>query len=248
MELAVRWPVFWLTLRQFRAGKAAWAAIGFAALPILLAALYRVGASTEPASEALAGLYLILLAPTIVPLGALTLATTALGNEIEDRTLVYLALKPLARARIVLAKYAAALLGGGAIFTLGAWLTWLVAGVGQDAALGWRSLLALLVAVVAGIAGYGALFLLISLIAPRALLIGIVYILIWETTLARFIASLRFASVRYYTTSLYARLLDNANASLDGTARVGVALIVLVVLVVVTLGLATWRLSRMDLD
>src|SRR5690349_18862800 len=112
MGLAVRWPVFWLTLRQFRAGKAAWATIGFAVLPILLAAIYRAGASTDSPQLFLSRLYLNLIAPTIVPLGTLILATTALGNEIEDRTLVYLALKPLARARIVLSKYLAALLGG----------------------------------------------------------------------------------------------------------------------------------------
>lgn len=248
MELAVRWPIFWLTLRQYRAGKATWATIGFAALPVLLALLYRVGTSTNPPRVFLSGLYLNLLAPTIVPLGALILATTALGNEIEDRTIVYLTLKPLGRARIVLAKYLAALLLGGAIFAIGAWATWLVAGVGQAQPLGWRSLLALLVATVAGVSGYGALFLLVSLIAPRALLIGIVYILIWETTLARFITSLRFASVRYYAASLYPRLLNDVAAPTGDTARVGVALAVIVVLVVAALALATSRLGRMDLD
>jgi ABC-2 type transport system permease protein len=248
MGLEVRWPVFWLTLRQFRAGKAAWATIFFAALPILLAGIYRAGVSTTGPRDFLSFLYLMLLAPTIVPLGTLILATTALGNEVEDRTLVYLALKPLARARIVLAKYLAALLGGAVIFAVGAWLTWLVTGIGQDEPLGWRSLLALLVSVVAGVAGYGALSLLVSLIAQHALLIGIVYIVIWESLLARFITSLRFASVRFYTASLYARLVDDPSAPTDGTARTIVAVIVLAVVVVAALALATSRLARMDLD
>jgi ABC-type transport system involved in multi-copper enzyme maturation permease subunit len=113
MGLALRWPIFWLTLRQFRAGKAVWVTAGFAALPILLAVLYRSGTSTESPNGFLAGLYQNLLGPTILPLGTLILATTALGNEIEDRTLVYLTLKPLARARILIAKYLAALAVGG---------------------------------------------------------------------------------------------------------------------------------------
>jgi ABC-2 type transport system permease protein len=248
MGIALRWPIFWLTLRQFRAGKAAWATIGFAALPILLAVLFRGSERTDAPLAFLSGIFLNLVAPTILPLGTLILATTALGSEIEDRTLAYLTLKPLARLRIVLAKYLAALLGGGVVFAIGAWFTWLAIGIGQDQPLGWRSLLALLVAVVAGVAGYGALFLLISMIAPRALLIGIVYIIIWETTLARAIPNMRFLSVRYYVTSLYARLLDDPVATTATTARVVVAASVLVVLVVVSLALATYRLSRMDLD
>ena len=248
MGLALRWPVFWLTLRQFRAGKAVWVTAGFAALPILLAVLYRSGTSTESPNGFLAAIYQNLLGPTILPLGTLILATTALGNEIEDRTLVYLTLKPLARVRILIAKYLAAIAVGGSLFVLGAWATWLVAAVGRSDAPGWGSLLALVAAVVAGVIGYGALFLLISLIAPRALLIGIIYTLFWETTLARFIPALRYASVRYYAESLYARLLSDPALPTGDTARTITSVIVLAVLIVLALGLGTWRLYQMDLD
>ena len=47
------------------------------------------------------------------PLVMLLFATSAFGNELVDRTLGYLALKPLARWRIVLPKLPAALLVGG---------------------------------------------------------------------------------------------------------------------------------------
>ena len=47
-------------------------------------------------------LFVNLIAPTILPLAVLTLGTNALGNELEDRTMVYLVLKPISRWRIVL--------------------------------------------------------------------------------------------------------------------------------------------------
>jgi hypothetical protein len=102
--------------------------------------------------------------------------------------------------------------------------------------------------VAAGVIGYGALFLLISLIAPRALLIGIIYTLFWETTLARFIPALRYASVRYYAESLYARLLTDPAMPTADTARISTSVIVLAALVVAALALGTWQLYRMDLD
>jgi hypothetical protein len=86
------------------------------------------------------------------------------------------------------------------------------------------------------------------MIAPRALLIGIVYIIIWETTLARAIPNMRFLSIRYYVTSLYARILDDPIVTTANTARIIVSALVIIVLVILSLALSTYRLSRMDLD
>lgn len=248
MGIATRWPIFWLTLRQFGAGKAVWVTGFFAGLPLLLAVLYRVSARVESPRAFLAGTFMNLLAPTILPLAALILATTALGNELEDRTLIYLTLKPLARARIILAKYLAALLVACLTFVPGLVLAWLVAEFGRDGTVEWRSLLAALAATLLGAAGYNALFLLVSLVAARALLIGIIYTLLWESALARFIPSLRFASLRYYIQSLFARLLDDPDVPTGEAARYATTILVLLVLIVGSLTIATLRLRRMDLD
>ena len=54
-----------------------------------------------------------LVASGILPLVMLLFGTSAFGNEVGDRTLVYLALKPLPRWRIVAPKLLASLLVGG---------------------------------------------------------------------------------------------------------------------------------------
>ena len=50
-----------------------------------------------------------MLASAILPLVMLLLATAAFGNEVGDRTLVYLVTKPIARWRIVAPKLLASI-------------------------------------------------------------------------------------------------------------------------------------------
>ena len=54
-----------------------------------------------------------MIASAILPLVMLLLATAAFGNEVGDRTLVYLVTKPIARWRIVAPKLLATIVVGG---------------------------------------------------------------------------------------------------------------------------------------
>src|SRR5690606_11750704 len=100
----------------------------------------------------------------------------------------------------------------------------------------------------AGILGYGALFLLVSLVIPRALIVGVIYVLLWESTLARFIPGIRYLAVRHYEQSIFVRILDVGTVTLPDAMRLGSAIIVILALVVVTLALATLRLRTMNLN
>ncbi|HCG30774.1 MAG TPA: ABC transporter permease, partial [Chloroflexi bacterium] len=76
-------------------------------------------------------------------------------------------------------------------------------------------LIAMLVAEVFAVLAYGALFLLLSLLISRALLAGIIYTLLWETTFSRFIPGVRLLSVRHFVESIYVRLANDPAATMD---------------------------------
>lgn len=244
MSITRRAPILWLTLRQFRAGRATLLVALFAATPVLFAAIFRWSSETGDAAEFLTNQFLEILAPTILPLATLILATNALGNEIADRTLVYIVLKPVARSRLIVEKFIASALVTALAFAIGLVATWVVASGGSGSG---RMLGALLAGTLAGVAAYGALFLLVSLLVPRALLVGIIYVLIWESALARFIPGIKMLSVRHFAQSVFVRLLDNPSVRLDRALQLSSATIVLAVLVIAALALATLRLRQMNI-
>ena len=104
--------VFTLTVRQLAGSRRWWLVLGLVALPLLAACSSRRGEHDHPAEYA-DDITAVLVASAILPLVVLLLGTAALGNEVGDRTLVYLTAKPLPRWRIVLPKLLAALLVGG---------------------------------------------------------------------------------------------------------------------------------------
>jgi ABC-2 type transport system permease protein len=240
-------PIFSLSLRAFRGGKALMVVVLFAIVPVLFAAIYAIDAQGTASREFINDLFLNLIAPTTLPLAILTLGTNTLGNEIEDRTMVYLVLKPIARWRIIVEKFMAVVLACTVLLWIGAALAWLVASRG-DAGSNLDQLLAIEAGVFAAVLGYGAIFMLISLVVPRALLAGIMYALLWETTVARFIPGVRLVSVRHYVVSIYGRLLGERQYLPDQAMHLLPSLVVLCIVIVAALSAATWRLRTMNLE
>ena len=236
-----------LTLRQFIGGKAIRIVFLFSLVPAIFALIYLLEPYDTTPREAIANIAMELIAPTLLPIATLILATNALGNEIEDRTMVYLVLKPISRARIILEKFGAVLIVTTLLLWEGTLLAYLIAMRG-DAGDNVDQLLAIFLAEIVGVLGYGALFMAISLIVPRALLAGLVYTLLWETTFGRFIPGIRLISVRHYIQSVYVRVIDDPAVELDQAMRFAPALIVIALLVVVALAIAIWRLRTMNLE
>jgi ABC-2 type transport system permease protein len=199
-----------LTLRQALARRR-WILVSvLAALPILMAVLIRVYAETDEKSLAdLATLLPALSLTVIVPIIALVLASSSFGAEVEDGTVVYLLTKPTPRSEIVVTKLlvtasicivltVVSTVLAGAIAMGGLDSTGLVLGFGVGAALG--SFL------------YTAIFLALGLIARRGMLIGLVYLVVWEGTLSRLFAGTRILSVRQYMLGI-ADVVSSVDAS-----------------------------------
>ncbi|MET7747150.1 ABC transporter permease [Micromonospora sp. NPDC005367] len=135
----------------------------------------------------------------VLPVVALIVGTGVLGAEIDDGTVVHILTKPLPRWQIVLPKLAVAT--GVTAATLAVPLY--VAGVlAHSVRLG----LALAVAGCLGALAYSALFLALSLITRRPVLLGLVYVLIWEGLLGNFVSGTKVLSIQQYVIALADRL------------------------------------------
>lgn len=241
-------PVFWLTVRQFLGGKAIWAVVGLSLLPTLFGIIYMLDSSIDPARRFYGNtIFVELMIPTLLPLILLVLATSALGDEIEDRTLPYLVLKPVTRFRIVIEKLLGSALVSGPIAIAGMAITYALIMRGD-----WQENLRLFGAVatasaIAAIA-YSSIFLLVSLLISRALVAALVYSLVWETILGRWVPGLRYISIRHFVRSVFADVTDDRRFQFNNATGLTAALLTLLAASAIAILLSTWRLRKMNLE
>ena len=234
--------VFSLTVRQLAGSRRLWLVLVLAALPILAAVLFRVGDSTTTSTRFADNVTRTLVASGILPLAMLLFATASFGNELVDRTLGYLALKPVARWRIVVPKLLAAILVGGIPVAAAGFAAVALA---EGGALG--GALATGVGLLLGAAAYAAIFTWAGLATRHALLIGLVYVFVWEATLAAYLDGIRFLSVRRYTLSLIHALDADRLSRIDDPLSAGAAIVLVAVVVIGFTLLAVRKLRRMDI-
>lgn len=254
MALWRTFPIVLLTLRQFFAGRTVRVFGALALLPALFALVYLFGPDDLPPYRFLVAQFRELVLPTLLPIAVLLVATAALGNEIEDRTLPYLTMKPLGRWRIVLEKWAAVLLVALPMMLVGVAVTILVAGRGPtDTAsrvAATSNLWPLFGAMAAGTAVatllLASVFLLVSLVAPRALLAGVIYVFAWESLLGRFLPGVQNISIRHAAESVFVAVLADPRVTLGESATLRGALVTTAVVSVLALVLSTLRLRTMD--
>ncbi|HEX2282379.1 MAG TPA: ABC transporter permease subunit [Thermomicrobiales bacterium] len=235
-------PVTTLTVRQFTGGRTARLALVLSLIPALFAAIYVVRPWGVTPTEFTIDLFRELIVPTLLPIVVLLPATAAFGNELEDGTLPYLLMKPVSRLRLVLGKYLAVLLVTIPALLIGLALTTLIASRGPDAGDLGRVLMAMAGASAAAAALLGAVFLLVSLIIPRALLAGMIYIFAWESLLGRFLPGVQAISSREHALRVFDGILDADFATASNAA------LTMLVFAVACLLLAVWRLQSIQVD
>ena len=181
-------------------------------LPLLLVGLAVLSAAAggepknwfEPVVQAL-GLTVVL------PVLALVVGTGVLGSEVEDGTLAHILAKPLPRREIVLSKLVVAVGVTTLVTGVPLALCGLIAGSARLAG-------ALAVGAFVGSLAYSALFALLSLVARRPVLIGLAYVLIWESLLTNILTGTRVLSIQQYVLAVVDRIADStlltANVSL----------------------------------
>jgi ABC-2 type transport system permease protein len=195
-----------LTARSLLGRRRALLLLALPAILLLLAGLSRALAGREDTTTVgmLGGFAL----GTVIPLLGLIAGTGAIGPEIDDGSIVYLLSKPLSRSSIVTTKAAVAMAVVtvfGAVPTLLAGLV--LSGTGARLAVGFG-----LAALVAGVA-YAALFLLLAVLTRQAVVVGLLYALIWESLVGNFVPGAQALSVQQWALSITERVLGTSTAA-----------------------------------
>ncbi len=235
-------PVTMVTIRQFAGGKTIRLITVLSCLPALFLVIFVLRPWQSSADAYFLDILREFVIPTLLPIVILLPATAAFGDELEDGTLPYLYLKPVTRLRIVLEKFLGVLCVTIPAFLFGLAVTSVIAAQGPGATDIWLSFRAMLGAGVMATLLLGAVFLLVSLIVPRALLAGIIYIFAWESLLGRFLPGVQSISSREYTVRVFESILN------DDLLAAREASLTMLVVVVIALALATLRLRQMQLD
>jgi ABC-2 type transport system permease protein len=182
------------------------------------------------------------IASTILPLVMLVLATSSFGNELDDHTLPYLVLKPIARWKIVASKLIASLLVGGVPVVLTGLLSTLISTEGD---VGHAAVTA--AALLVGAMAYAVLFTWAGLAVRYALPFGVAYIFVWEAALSTFLGGTRFLSVRQYVLAVVHGIDDSRLSNMGVELSLAEGLIGAAAVVAVFAVLTTRRLERMDI-
>ncbi|MFJ5828159.1 ABC transporter permease [Streptomyces sp. NPDC093089] len=183
------------------------------------------GADDQVAADVLGGFALA----TMVPLIGVIAGTGAIGPEIDDGSIVYLLSKPVKRPTIIFTKLIVAIavtMAFSAVPTLIA--GFILNGNGQQVAVAYT-----VAALVASIA-YSAVFLLLGTVSRHAVVIGLVYALVWETLFGSLIAGAKTLSIQQWALALAEKVTG------DGLVTSDVALPTASVLLIAVTVAATW--------
>jgi ABC-2 type transport system permease protein len=230
-----------LTVRQLVGSRRVWLVLALVSLPVLAGVLYHVADSTTTSAKFADDVTASLVASGILPLVMLLFGTSAFGNELGDRTLVYLALKPLPRWRIVAPKLLASVLVGGVPVALSGLVAVAVIQEGDPG-----GALATGAGLLAGAAVYAAVFTWAGLATRHALVIGLVYVFVWEATLAAYLDGIRFLSIRRYTLAMIDGLDGERLRTLDVSLAAGAGAVGAAIVIAGFSALAVRKLVRMD--
>ena len=211
-----------------------------AGIPVLVAVLARIGGARL--DEALVPI-LELGVRTVVPLTALVFGTSALGSELEDGTAVFLLAKPVPRWITAAAKILVAGLLASALSVASTVLTGLLIAGGDAEDL--ATTFAFARANIAASFAYAALFVALSVVTTRALIIGLAYTLIWEGVLAGILPGTRAFSIREATLAI-AEALAPITAGIDGDVEAAGGITLVVIVLLGSLALTASRLARFE--
>ena len=209
---------------------------GLSGVAILLAFTSRAADNTvEAGTQTIANFGINIFAAFM----ALSFGSAALGDLVEDRTLVYVWLRPVNRHSIAAAAMAAVLTVVAPVVVAVMTVSAAITGVND-------LLAATAVATALAVFAYSGIFMALGLRFKRSLLIGLGYIAIWELLMSRLGDWFARLSIRSYPMSILSDATDVSMRLADRStlASYVVPLAIGVAGVVYT----SWRLTRTEID
>ncbi len=182
---------------------------------------------------------------TLLPLICLLIGTGVIGPEIEDKSIVYLLAKPVSRRSIVLSKLAVAYGAGFAFAAVPVVVATLIASRGDVE-----------LALTLGIAGllasitYITVFFALAVASRNAVIVGLLYAVIWESVLGGFAPGVRALSVRQWSLAPAEHLAGDTAATWGLVAEVSAVtgLVAIAVAVVLAVAFSVRGLNRLPLN
>jgi ABC-2 type transport system permease protein len=184
--------------------------------PVLLAGAIRFAISLEPAAlprvngatvngAAMFGMVIWLLyIRFIVPVLGVFYGTSLIADEIDDRTITYLFVRPIPRAAILVGKYLSYLACTVLLVLPSVVIVYFLVVPIAGGSIGgeFLSLIADLGMLIVGLAAYGAVFALVGARMKRPLVVGLVFAFGWEPGVLLFPGYLKRVTVAYYLQAL----------------------------------------------
>ena len=198
--------VWLLTTILMSAARGRWRLVVSVAAAVALGAVglvvrLRADAAGVP-DEQVVTLLTVLVLTLYAPLLSLVQAAAVVGDLRDDGTLVYLWLRPVPRWRLALAATLAVLVRSAPLAVLAAVVLAVSAGGGP------MLVVASAYSAAAACLGYAGLFAFLGLAVRRALVWGLVYVLLWEGLVGTFGALPAKLAVSTYSTSLLTGLTN----------------------------------------
>jgi ABC-2 type transport system permease protein len=237
---AVNGPVYRLTLRSLMDGRRILALALLAVVPVIAATVFAAAGDIDPRIF-WARLVQNLIIPTITAFLAVVIAASAVGDERDDGTILYLVSTPISRPGLMVTKILASWTAAMALLVPSV----LASGV---ISLGDRLEAGTLLWPLAGVAlsalCYCAVAVLLAMVSRRPVVIGVLYILLWEGSIATFAASADRLSIAAYGRAIAVEGVVEVNAP-DASATT--AVVVLTLITVAAAWLAARRITRTEL-
>ncbi len=162
----------------------------------------------------------------VIPLTALIIGTSVLGAEIDDSSVLHLLATPIPRRTVLISKYLVAV---GLTVVFAVIPEYLAATIATGPAS--KLTIGLVVGALVAAAVYNAAFVMLSVLTRRAVVIGLLYLLVWEGLLSNLVPAVRLLSAGSYSLSVATSIAHNK--ALNGHLALSTA----IALAVITTGL-----------
>lgn len=189
--------------------------------------------------EATVGFLSVFGLALMVPILSLVLASSSLGQLVEDQTLVYLWLRPNPRWMLAVAAWAASATVAVPASVVPLTVAAAIGSGGDGGTIGGVAAAMALASV-----AYTALFTLVGLLVRRSLIWGLLYLFVWELFVARVGQGAARLSINTYPASVLAEMTGIELPLAERMFSAGVA--VPLITAVVAIALTAWRLNRTD--
>jgi ABC-type transport system involved in multi-copper enzyme maturation permease subunit len=203
---------------------------------VLFGLIVRASSGTTFGDVAADGLF-----PLVLPVTALIVGDAVLGAERRRGTLAFTWMSPVPTWQIAVARWVGGTLVAGVALAASFALSAVVAGTPAHAG-------EVALAGAFGAAAYVAVFLAIGCIAQRAAVWSLAFVFLFERLLGAALSGIAQISPSWEARAAFVGLAHaSADLHRDGIPEGSSALVRLVLLTVVALGIAVWRLPRLKL-